>query len=323
MSTQTLAGYELASPLLNAAGSINGVNAELIVRDVDTLTQTGIGAITLGSFTVQPQAGNEVKYGLPIYHHDVMTGRTYNSMGLPNIGVDEAVRLAPLVVNRAHDQEKVVIYSGSPTNAPEECGSSVDQAVRLAYRFLSTDADLAELNVSCPNVVTESGDRKPIMGYDLESMAELVERLYDEVGDTGRLGLKLPPYLSPEDELLIPELARIIHGKRVFRFLTTSNTIPNQVALNNDNQPILAVPEGKGGMSGPATKEVGREQLVLWRQHTDLEIVSTLGVDSGREVKHRLDLGAVAAGGVTFLWQSSKWKDAVTKMLTELADVQQ
>jgi dihydroorotate dehydrogenase len=319
MSSYHLAGHELESPLVNAAGSINGVSIEGILREVSDLAQTGIGAITVGSFTVPPQAGNEATFGAPVYYYDAATGTTYNSMGLPNIGLEAAVRVSPALTTRAHERGKVVIYSGSPTNAPEY-GNSVGQAARLAYELLGTDADLVEMNVSCPNVVTSGGGHKPILGYDLESMEELLTRLDTEVGDTGRLGLKLPPYLSAEERPLVPRLAALLRRRRVFRFLVTSNTIPNQAPLHADGRPILTVPEGKGGMSGPSTKEVGREQLVLWRQHTDLEIISTLGVDSGQELNRRLQLGAAAAGGVTFLWQSSNWKVAITEMLTGLVE---
>jgi dihydroorotate dehydrogenase (NAD+) catalytic subunit len=321
MSGFQLAGHELESPLVNAAGSINGVSVEGILREVNDLTQTGIGAITVGSFTVPPQAGNEARFGAPVYYYDAETRTTYNSMGLPNIGIEAAVRVSPALTARAHERGKIVIYSGSPTHAPEH-GNSIDQAARLAYDLLETDADLVEVNVSCPNIVTSSNSGTPILGYDLESMEALLTRLEAEVGNTGRLGLKLPPYLSTEGRLLVPQLAALIQRRHVFRFLVTSNTIPNQIPHHAGGRPILAVPEGKGGMSGPSTKEVGREQLVLWRQHTDLDMISTLGVDSGKELNHRLHLGANAAGGVTFLWQSTNWKATITKMLIELAEEQ-
>jgi dihydroorotate dehydrogenase len=315
----TLAGHQLESPLVSTAGSINGIHPGTILREVGELSETGIGAITVGSFTVPPQQENETKFGAPVYYYDAEAEKTYNSMGLPNIGLAAGAALASAVVLRAHDKGKPIIYSCSPTNAPEH-GNSIDQAVHLVRTFLATDIDLVELNVSCPNLVTEGGGRKPIMGYDLEAMEELVERLGDEIGDTGRLGLKLPPYMSNQEKLLVPCLAKIIQGRDVFRFLTTPNAIPNQIPLYSSGLPILTVPGGSGGMSGPATKETGREQLRLWRQHTDKEIISALGVDCGAELASRLQLGAAAAGGVTFLWESRNWKAAVTDMLTGLAD---
>ena len=115
MATYELAGVELESPLVNAAGSVNGTNVETILREVEMLADTGVGAITGGSFTPSAQEGNAVKFGEPVYHHDPATAKTYNSMGLPNIGKDAAVELAPQVISHANG--KPVIYSGSPTNA--------------------------------------------------------------------------------------------------------------------------------------------------------------------------------------------------------------
>lgn len=316
-----VAGVELDSPLLNAAGSINGPNAEGLLREVDLLASTGIGAITVGSFTIPRQEGNEAKYGSPTYYHDNQEGKTYNSMGLPNIGLEEALALAPDVLSRSHGKGKPVVFSGSPTVSPES-GSSVEQARKLVYEFLQTGADLVELNVSCPNVVTEGGGRKPIMGYDLESMAELVDVLSAEVGEGQRIGVKLPPYVSDEEKLLIPDVAKILRAKNVFSFLVTANTIPNQIARNADGHPILTVPNGAGGMSGPATKEVGREQLKMWHEQMGdrLDIVSALGVDSGQEVQVRRSLGAVAAEGVTFLWESGNWASKISNVLHAFAD---
>ncbi len=316
-----IAGVELSSPLLNAAGSINGPYAERMLREVDVLASTGIGAITVGSFTIPRQEGNEAKFGSPTYHYDATEGKTYNSMGLPNIGLEGALTLAPDLVSRSHDKGKPVVYSGSPTMSPES-GNSVEQARRLAYELLQTGVDLVELNVSCPNVVTDGGGRKPILGYDLESMAELVDALASEIGEGQRLGVKLPPYVTDEEKLLIPDVAKMLRAKNVFSFMVTANTIPNQVASNNDGTPILSVPNGAGGMSGPATKEVGREQLRLWHEQMggSIDIVSALGVDSGREVHVRHSLGAVAAEGVTFLWESDNWAAKVSDMLNQYAD---
>lgn len=314
-----LAGQELDSPLVNAAGSINGPYTERLLHEVGVLAATGIGAITVGSFTMPAQEGNGAKFGEPVYYHDREAGKTYNSMGLPNIGFEAAVGLIPEIISRA--EGKPVIFSGSPTNAPVH-GSSVEQATRLAYGFLQAGAKLVEINVSCPNVVTEDGGRKPIMGYDLETMQELVDALTTSVGEGEKLGVKLPPYLSYEEKAVAADLAKLLRASNVFAFLVTANTIPNQEPLNANGEHILTVHGGKGGMSGPATKDVGREQLRLWHALLDskADIISTLGLDSGKELKTRLQLGAAAAGGVTFLWESANWQDAVTKVLVGFAE---
>lgn len=315
---------DIDSPLINAAGSINGTSSENILREVDILAATGIGAITVGSFTVPRQEGNVVTYGEPVYYHDSENGLTYNSMGLPNIGLDEAVKLAHEITRHADAGGKRTIFSVSPTIPNEEIGGPSQQAAELAYRFFDEAVvEFVELNVSCPNIVTADGNRKPMLGYDPEGMEELVNTLRTRIGrPSGGFGIKVPPYLSDDQKALMPNVAQTILDSGLFCFVTTSNTNPNQVPTNCKGEPILTVPGGAGGMSGPSTKEVGREQLTLWKGLVGdrLEIISTLGVDSGEELALRRQLGAVAAGGVTFLWESQDWGATVTKVLSDFAD---
>jgi dihydroorotate dehydrogenase len=317
-------GADIDSPLVNAAGSINGTSIENILHEVDELAATGIGAITVGSFTVPRQEGNVITYGEPVYYHDTEKGLTYNSMGLPNIGLDEAILMAHEIARRGDAGGKPVIFSVSPTLPSEEIGRPSEQAALLTYRFFDEAVvEFVELNVSCPNVVAEDGSRKPMLGYDLEGMAELIDAIREQVGrPSGGLGIKLPPYLTDEQKALMPEVATAIMDSKLFSFITTANTIPNQVPKDAAGEDILSVPGGAGGMSGPGTNEIGREQLKLWKNLVGdrLEIISTLGVDTGRELAVRKLMGAVAAGGVTFLWQNQNWKEAVTRVLSDYAE---
>ncbi len=316
----SICGYEMETPLLNAAGSVNGTSPELILREVKSLADTAIGAITVGSFTVPTQAGNEVTFGGPTYYHDKATGATYNSMGLPNIGLATAKELMPQILAVAHDKNKPVIASVSPTQPTAAIGNAFQQMNRLVYETQLAGVDLVEVNTSCPNVVTDGGGRKPILGYDLEGMQEMVDELAPWTGTLhSNVGVKLPPYISDEERQIVPELAKLFKERRVFGFIVTANTIPNQVARDERGDPILTVPGGAGGMSGSAAKEIGRQQLKMWQEllGDEIEVISTLGVDSGEELAVRRQLGAAAAGGVTFLWEQNNWGNAVTEVIDE------
>lgn len=320
MAEYGVAGVEFESPLVNAAGSINDTSEERILHEVGLLADTGIGAITVGSFTIPRQDGNEAKFGSPTLIIDKDSGRTYNSMGLPNIGIEAAKTLLPKVIERAHDKGKPVIASVSSTLHSDEIGGSLAQLTRLVGDALETGVDLVEVNTSCQNTVTADGGRKPIIGYDLETMAGLVDALEPFTrNQDSKVGVKLPPYLTLEEMDVASSLSKIFIARRVFGFITLPNTIGGQIPVDSEGNPRLSVPTGMGGMSGPATKHIGRMQLVLWEGLVgdDIDIISTLGVDSGKELMKRMELGAAAAGGVTFLWQSSNWKRAVTDMLTE------
>jgi len=321
----TLAGKSLETPFVNAAGSINGASAEDILRQVSLLSNTAIGAITVGSFTVPEQAGNEVAYGGTVYYFDEKTGATYNSMGLPNIGLAAAKTVMPEIIKRAHDGGKPVIASVSPTQASKKIGDTFEQTIRLVYEMQLAGADLIEVNTSCPNVVTEEGARKPILGYDLEGMTELVSRLAPWTGvQDSTVGVKLPPYLTKEERQITPGLARLFKESGVFGFLVTANTIPDQAPLDDRGEYILAVPGGSGGMSGPATRYIGREQLGMWRTlvGNSLDIMSTLGVDGGKEMAVRRELGADAVGGVTLFFESNNWGRTVTDVISDWVEAE-
>ncbi|MDB5161101.1 MAG: dihydroorotate oxidase catalytic subunit, partial [Candidatus Saccharibacteria bacterium] len=226
MSKHTLAGLSLSSSLVAAAGFQNGTDEGLIMEKFNQLLDSGMGVITLGSFTLPVNEGNEAKYGPPVYYYDSRQGKTYNSMGLANVGAEAALRMAPSMVAKGHAQDKIIIFSGSPLGSLEH-GTSVEQAYLLARKFLDSPADLVEINLSCPNVVTEEGGRKPVMGYDVESVTELLEKVTNDL-EVSRLGFKLPPYMSDEEQELVSEIARLLNKVRP-GFITVANTIPGQV----------------------------------------------------------------------------------------------
>lgn len=324
-----LAGHELSSPLINAAGSINGRNINRIQDEFNSLLATDIGGVTLGAFTIPENIGNGEKFGEPVFHFDPITKESNNSIGLDNIGSDGAVELSDKLTEKAHARGKILIYSGSPLGNPKY-GSPIKQASELAYKFLDTNVDLVEINVSCPNIVGEGGGRKPIMGYDFQTMEELMVELKQVVGSNPRLGLKMPPYLDETKEPMIPRLANLFKTVNILGFLSTSNTIPNNIPLDGRGEPIFEhIPGHTAGLSGFSERVVkmGRQQLLHWSNEVEkgleLNIISMEGVASGKEVFYRRRIGASACAGVTFLWRTDKmkfgkpmtWGERVTEML--------
>src|SRR5579872_5673768 len=135
----TIAGVRLDPCVMNAAGPGCTTLAEL-----EGLGGSASGAIVTKSMTCAPRAGNaEPRY------RDVPLG-SINSMGLPNLGVEEYCRLRP----RLQEFRKPVVASVAALEADE-----LAPAVRLA-----SDAgfDLVEANLSCPNLIGH-----PIVAYDL------------------------------------------------------------------------------------------------------------------------------------------------------------
>lgn len=314
----------LDPPLLSAAGALNSFNPEAIKREASLFCRTALGGITFGSFTIPPQPGNEHLYGGSMYWDDG-EGRTFNAMGLPNPGIEAACDLAPELTAMAEEAGKLAVFSCSPAVGPH-LGNSVEQAVEMISKLMATPAPAIELNVSCPNLVNdETGQRKPIMGYDLASMGQLVAELTEAgLAGSGRLGLKLPPYLTEGQQRLIPKIAALLKKSDVFGFIVVSNTIPDQIPLDKDGEKLFRLPGGMGGLSGPAAAQAGREQLALWKQHFDGPIISALGVHSGQEMAARLDMGAAAVAGVSFLWNETRGPaEGVNRLLGEFVELQE
>jgi dihydroorotate dehydrogenase len=314
-----IAGREMEAPIINGAGSISGINIAEMLEHARTLAASPIGGIKIGSFTLEPSVGNEAQYGYPVYYHNSNRGETYNSMGLPNVGIEEAIRIIPEFKAIAQQNNKPLIVSVSPSSIGRESLESIDQIEAMTTPLINIGVDLIVINTSCPNIVVAKGDRKPIMGYDGESMYDLLEMLERVYGREAGIGLKLPPYMTTEQQSMIPGLAQYILHCEAVEFIITANTIPNQVPRDETGNNILSVPNGMGGMSGPATSGIGREQLELWLNHlhSKKDVVSMLGINSGKELAWRVNRGASAGGGVTFLWESDDWGSAVTNMLEE------
>lgn len=311
-----LAGKELSTPLFNAAGAMNDFNPDRILEYARELAKTDVGAHQYGSITIPPSPGNEAIYGPPTEYYDEETREMSNSKGLPNPGKEVTLRMTPELVSIAHEAGKLAIFSVSPT---KDAGDSVEQAVELVHDFLETDADLVVVNVGCPNIVTEGSARKPIMGYDVETMHRLVDTFWTEFGMTDRLGVKTANHVTREQQLIVPQIADFYRDYPVFSWMETPNTIPGHVPRDKTQAPRLSVPGGMGGLSGPATKKNGREQFLMWHRLVGdfMDVVRTQGVDSGKELAWSLGHGAVAASGVTFLHIAKSWPEAVDKMLTE------
>ena len=316
-----LVGHELKTPLINAAGLVNGHEAGGLLRDVATLAATEIGAITVGSWTMLRRLGNAALFGEPTHYYDHLTGEMANALGLPNVGLDEGEWLVGLIKAEAGD--KPVIFSVSPTLPEAGIGDSIDQSQLMVERLFFQGAELVELNVSCPNIVDQTGGRKAIMGHDPETMARLAEGLANDIDAnlySHCLGLKLPPYISPRQKQAQQKITDIIKDGP-FGFIVTANTIPGSRPVDDRGNPRLTVPGGGGGLSGPATRDEGRRQLDIWRESLPTKpVVSTLGVFDGQEVAARMEAGATAVAMNSRFWQSSNWKRTVTEILVELSD---
>ena len=321
MSVETIdfLGHSLENPLINAAGLVNGPEIKGLLTDIERLALSAIAGVTIGSWTLEKRLGNASQFGEPTSYYDRQKQAMINALGLPNVGLNIGEKHVAKILDIAGN--KPVIFSVSPAPCIETPKDSIQQSVELIDRLLQAGAPLIELNLSCPNIISDDNLPKPILGYDLEAIKKLnqaLNQLADSASLSDRLGLKLPPYIKPEELQVFNEMATLIVAMPI-GFLTVCNTIAGSRPLNQAGLPILSVPGGVGGLSGPATKMEGRRQLDLWRHKMpdDLPIISALGIYDGLEIVKRQSLGASLCGVNTRLYQSSNWSKTITEILVE------
>ena len=217
----TLAGVELGSPLVAAAGAA-GCGPELL----DVVPSGTFGAITTKSITPECRDGHP-----PWRLIELPTGML-NAVGLANPGLDSFMtEVVPTL-----DSTKSV-FIGSMA------GHSIDDYVEVATAFDSVaQLPLVEANMSCPK--TGTGRQ---FTDDPMAMREAVSAIKSQLKQTPLL-VKLPLEMTPGYPIA---MAAIEGGADA---LTLINTVPAMSIDVGTRRPRLS--NGSGGLSGPAVHQL-------------------------------------------------------------------
>lgn len=247
-----LAGLELASPLILAAGTAGYVDELDGVTDLSP--SGGVGAVVTKSITRDSREGNAT---WRIIEHKA---GMLNAIGLANVGLDAFVRdVVPKVDSFARRGGAKVIGSIS--------GFSIDEFVAVAAAMDAVEAIPAvELNVSCPNV--KHGCE---FGSDPALLSELVREVRRVLTRT-RLFVKISPTVIGLRTGASKDSTRNYRGEGVVAVceasiesgaqpigpnqrpgadaMVISNTMPAMAIDVHTRKPRLS--RGSGGLSGPA-----------------------------------------------------------------------
>ena len=221
----TLAGLDLASPVILAAGTAGTLDEIASVTDLSL-----IGALVTKSITPEPRAGNPAPRVVPL------SVGMLNAIGLANPGID---RFAADYAPRAAALACPVIGSAA--------GFSIADYERVVGVMASLPGIAAiELNVSCPNV--HGGVE---FGADPAALREVVGAARAVACGTP-LWIKLPPVAVGTPHSIV-DLARaaIEAGAAV---LTLCNTTPAMAIDIHTGRPRLG--NTTGGLSGPAVHPI-------------------------------------------------------------------
>ncbi len=261
-----IAGIPLASYIFNASGINDSAFEEL-----ETIANSASPAIMMKSCTLEPRKGNDE----PRYAH--LPFGSIQCMGLPNLGYKEYIKFA----SRLKKYKKPIIASVAGLH-PDDYGVLVEA-------FQKSNADLIEVNLSCPNI-----EGKSQIAYD----TSLSEGILAEICKIGKkpLGLKLPPYYDSAHQEGMAELIKRFD----ISFITCINSIGNALAINPETEtPMLKPKKGLGGLCGDYIKPVALGNVrnfyeIFGREKKKVSIIGVGGIKSGSDAFEFLLAGADA-----------------------------
>jgi dihydroorotate dehydrogenase (fumarate) len=265
-----LANLSLSNFVYNASGINNQVLPQL-----KKIADSSAGIVNLKSATPESREGNpNPKY---IVKSDLIPGCTFNSMGLPNEGIDATLDFV----------KQLKEYTQKPISVSLSGLSQKDNLDMIKLVQDQNLADLLELNLSCPNVVG-----KAMVGYDPVQIRDTLSKVRD-IGGNIPLGIKLPPYT---DLPIFDEVCELLLEFGV-SYIVCCNTIGNCLVINPDTETTMIKPKnGLGGLAGDFVKPLALGNVWnFWqRLQGKVQIVGVGGIRKGTDAFEFLLAGADA-----------------------------
>ncbi len=266
---------ENVCPLGNGGGIVK------YIADVHKLLATDLGAIEIGSITVEDRPGNEGN----VFRD--MGNYTLNSIGLKNPGFLYYQKNLGRMIQMIHEAGKTAIVNVAGFSKEEYC-----DLTNLAFE---AKADLVNLNYGCPNV-----GHKEILSYNnlvLRDTTLSVIRTNKESAE-GRIGMKLSPIFRRSDIEDIASFLNILYQTKgssgYIGFVTTTNTIPNCYEEDGKGDQLISPNNGLAGMAGPAILPISLSQVKQWRSmlESEIKIMGIGGISTGSDIKKMMKNGA-------------------------------
>ena len=253
-----ICGVRFKNPVVAASGTYNYRESSLYYDPSE------LGCITTKSVSPEPWEGNEAPKIAETY------GGMLNAIGLANRGVEHYIK-----------NELKMLKNAGATVMTSIAGRTVGEYAAVAGRLADTDADLFELNISCPNV-SEGGIS---FGTDVKTVEALVAGVKKVSGKKPVIA-KLTPNVTD-----IAEIARAAVGGGADG-LSLINTLRGMRIDTKTGRPVLTT--GGGGLSGPAIRPVAVYMIYQVRRAVDVPIIGMGGVMTGEDAYELMLAGADA-----------------------------
>ncbi|HNR66788.1 MAG TPA: dihydroorotate dehydrogenase [bacterium] len=248
-----------ANPIMVASGTFG------YAQEFDGLLDfSQIGAIVTKTVTLEPRTGNP-----PPRIWETAAGML-NSIGLPNVGVEEFIaKKMPFLRNLA---TRIVV---------NVAGKTGDDYVRIVERLQQVDGiDAYELNFSCPNV--KQG------GMSFSADAQIAERVTADVRKKSQrpLIVKLTPNVTS-----IADIGKAVEQGGADA-VSAINTLVGMAVDVKSRRPRLSTITG--GLSGPAIKPIALAKVYELCRKLTIPVVAIGGIMNLQDALEFFVVGATA-----------------------------
>ncbi|ALJ20791.1 quinone-dependent dihydroorotate dehydrogenase [Microbacterium sp. No. 7] len=264
---------------------------------VNGLYALGFGHVEVGTVTAVPQDGNP----RPRLFRLIPDRAIINRMGFNNRGAAAAAHRLDRLRRRAR---RPVIGVNIGKSRIVDVEHAVSDYVTSA-KLVAPLADYLVVNVSSPNTPGLRGLQA------VETLRPLLEAVRGAAGRTPLL-VKIAPDLDDDE---VTAIARLAVDVGLAGLIATNTTISRD-GLRTDATTVERI--GAGGLSGAPLKQRSLEVLRLVRQAVpdDFCVIAAGGVETGADVRARLDAGATLVQGYTaFIYRGPLWARQINREL--------
>ena len=279
-----VAGVQFNSPLIAASGTFGFGHEYSEFFDLSTL-----GGISCKGITLKKRLGNP-----PPRIAETPSG-IINAVGLQNPGVDHFIEKdLPWL-----KQQGTVIIANIAGNTP-------DEYCKMAEKLSSTDVDMIELNISCPNV--KSGGVQ--FGTSCESVGAITKTVREYCKKP--LIVKLSPNVTD-----IAEIAKSAEANGADA-ISMINTLTGMRIDIETGRPIIR--NNTGGLSSPAIFPVAVRMVWQVANAVKIPIIGMGGISKWQDAIEMLMAGATALQIGTCMFTDPYAPVKINKGISEYMD---
>lgn len=254
----TVAGVKFPNPVIAASGTY-GFGFDY----TDLYPLKKLGGISCKGTTINPKDGN-----VPPRIAETPSG-ILNSVGLQNPGID----------NFINDYLPVLKKEGNVIIA-NVAGATLDDYVQTCAKLDSTDVDMIELNISCPNVKQGGAT----WGVTCEGAASVTKAV--RAATKKPIMVKLTPNVTN-----IVDIAKAVESEGA-DCVSLINTLLGMRIDTRTRRPILH--NNVGGLSGPAIFPVAVRMVWQVANAVNIDVVGMGGIATANDAIEMMLAGAKA-----------------------------